>query len=356
MSGIGQPGMPEALQNLSDPNSLPAGHPMRILAEQLGVQGGPSQAPQAPQGFAGVKGHLDPEARPSDPLAVPFMLPSGGLHYGGHSGKVLISPMRGEQQEIMAGAADGLGASPVFRHVVQACTHTQGIPFSDLTMEDFSAVMLNVIALSLGTDEIPMMPTCDKCARQFNGTKSLAEWPARFVRRVGPGEPMTWPPAETENESEDHRILREMGLMDGDTTPAPQTIYTAPHIDDVWEVPLANGQRVGLRYLRVRDWEMAEDYAERSGSTGVSPQAALGRFLRARAMATLDGKSPGMLPLMEWCRQAPMPLLVEMDEEVNRRTYGYVLSPMFRCPSCSHRFRQQLPLSGDLMRRRTAFS
>ncbi len=349
-----------------DPATLPPGHPLRKLATSLGVAG-PAGAPQGPaQGFpSGPQGRppqaqrpaqvIQPQAqaaqRAPDPLGRPFTLPSGGLLYGDHSGSVIISPMRGEQEEIIAGAGEGLSATPTLRHVVQQCVDCQGIPYEKLELSDWSALLLHIFSLSLGEDNIPLFPVCPTCNTQFDGSRSLSMVPCRVLRRAAPGEATTWPPETAQDEDEDLRILREMGIDSSTPQSAEQAYISGPLVEPI-EVPLANGQTIGVRYLRLEDLIQAEDFAERSQSTqATTPGAKLHSFIHARQIATIDGKSVGVLDAMRWVKQTPMPLLAELRLAVERRSFGYELSPSFKCPR-GHSFRQQLPLNGAMFRRR----
>jgi hypothetical protein len=279
------------------------------------------------------------------------MLPSGGLLYGDHHGAVVISPMRGEQEEIIAGAGEGLSATPALRHVVSQCVDCQGIPYEKLELSDWSAILLNVFALSMGEENIPLYPVCPTCNTQFDGSRPLSKVPCRVLRRAQQGEATNWPPETGQDEDEDLRILRDMGIDGAGEQSAEQVYVSGPLVEPI-DVPLANGQTVGIRYLRLEDLIQAEEFAERSQNTqATTPGSKLHSFIHARTIATIDGKRVGVLEAMKWVKQAPMPLLAELRLAAERRSFGYELSPSFRCPN-GHSFRQQLPLNGAMFRRR----
>lgn len=344
-----------------DPARLPDGHPLKVLGTQLGVVS-PHQGPLAGSGDAvGPPRHASNpqpnpqiiqgnEPRQSDPFSRPYVLPSGGLAYGPHDGTVLISPMRGEQEVLVAGAGSGLSATPTLRHVISQCVDTRSIDYEDLTLEDWSAVMLHVMALSMGTDNLPLFPVCDHCNTQFDGSRPLSSVPCRVLRRAASGEETSWPPETTQDEDEDLRILREMGLAESSNE--THQVFVCSSLDEPVEVTLSDGQRIGWRYLRLRDLVQAEDFAERSGGvTDVSPGAKLNTFIQARFIETIGGKRVGVLEAMKWVKQTVMPLRMEFSAMQERRSFGYELSPMFRCPN-GHRFRQELPLNAAMFRRR----
>lgn len=293
------------------------------------------------------------QTRPPDPLGRPLALPSGGMLYGSHDGTVIISPMRGEQEEIIAGAGDGLAATPALRHVVSQCVDLRGIPYEGLELSDWSAILLHVLALSLGEDNIPLYPTCPVCKVQFDGSRSLANVPCRVIRRAQQGEDVTWPPETPADEDEDLRVLREMGLDTEGAARDAQQVFVTNAIEEPVEIVLSNQQRIGWRYLRLADLIMAEEFAEKAqaGTDTSTPAGKLHSFIHARTIASIDGKRVGALEAMRFVKQAPLPLLSELRLGGERRSFGYELSPSFRCPS-GHSFRQQLPLNGAMFRRR----
>ena len=362
MSQHPAPGVPQPNQS-----ALPEGHPLRTLGTQLGVVtevGGPQAAPQAgvlPQGgppaasMPQMHSQLISQA-PVDPLSRPYTLPSGGLLYGDHPGTVLISPMRGEQEEIIAGAGSGLSATPALRHVVEQCVNCQGIPYEELELADWSAALLHLLAMSMGSDRIPLYPTCPSCNQQFDGSRVLGKVPCRVLRRAKQGEVTNWPPESTLDEAEELKILREMGLGDDDPEQSAEQVFVAGTVEEPIEVTLSTGQMIGWRYLRLKDLIQAEEFAERAMSTqATSTGSKLHSFINARYIATINGRRVGVIEAMKWTRQAPMPLLVEFRSHIERRSFGYELSPTFRCPN-GHSFRQPLPLDGAMFRRRAGAS
>lgn len=364
--------VPAGLPPAPDPSTLPPNDPRRKLAAAFGVptEAGaqPAQQPQPMPRDVATAGPLmqplahpaltqrDPSAAAPDPLSRPYVIPSGGLGYDNHDGTVLIIPMRGEQEEVIAGAGSGLAASPALRHVVQQCLDTRGVPYERLLLEDWTAILLHILAYSMGADLVPLYPVCPHCEAQFDGSRPLSMIPCRVLRRPAAGEALTWPPASSQDEDEDIRILREMGLDDNGRDDAEQT-YMASGLQEPIEVQLSNGQRVGWRYLRLGDMIQAEDYARRAQdmnpSSAKTPGARLHSFIMARYIATLDGRNVGALEGMRWVKQAPLFLINELRKAIERRSFGYELVPTFHCPN-GHGFRQQLPLNGAMFRDRNS--
>jgi len=345
-----------------NPDGLPAGHPMRQLAATLGLSE-PSASGQAPPNTppgttafrqSPVAHRIEPTGgdRNTDSLARPYTLPSGGLLYGDHSGQVLISPMRGEQEEVLAGAGGGLSATPALRHIVTQCLDTRGIPHDQLALEDWASCLLHILAYSMGADLLPLYPRCPACKAQFDGSRKLSQVPHRTLRRCGPGEAPTWPPETSQDEDEDLRILREMGLDGADAT--AEQVFCADALEEPSLVTLSNGQTIGWRYLRISDFTQAEEFSQRSNDTNSkSPGARLHTFIMSRYISSLDGRAVGVLESMRWVKQAPMSLNRELREHIERRSFGYELSPTFACTECGYRFREQLPLNGAMFRNRS---
>lgn len=340
-----------------DPSNFPAHHPLRQLGAALGVAsevaGPPPGGGDNPNASRPTTSYAQAaqaaQAPVVDPLSRTYQLPSGGLVYPGHDGTVVISPMRGEQEEMIAGSGVGVSATPAIRHVVEQCLDTRGVPYEQLVVEDWAACLLHILAMSLGSDHMPMFPQCPGCAQHFDGSRSLSDVPCRVLKRALPGESTTWPPQSSADEDEDLRILREMGL-DPDSSKQAQQVFAVDAVVEPAEVKLANGQVIGWRYLRLNDLIQAEEFSERSQSGTTNAGSRLHGFIQARYIASIDGRTVGVIDSMRWVKQAPLPLLRELRESIERRSFGYELRPTFQCTHCRHRFRHQLSLDGSMFR------
>ena len=305
---------------------------------------GPTMQSEAPQSMP------DPAPSPvsSDPLGMPFTLPSGGVFYGEHDGQVIVSPTRGEQEEIIAGASDGPDTARVLRHVIQQCVDTRGIKYGDLILEDWSAILLHVMAMSAGDDKVNLQPTCPAprgCGRGFPVVKSLFALPCTEIRRSS-SDDADWPPTGGDAEMS---IIAE---VTGEEEDVRRVYNVAPNVSEPFSTdPLPiQGSVVRWRYLRVSDLAQAEEYAARIGNHSTAPGNKMHTFLMAKHIVAIDGREVGTMEAMAWVRKQVTPVLNGFRRETERRTFGYDLRPRFKCPQCGHSFRVQLPLDADLFR------
>ena len=288
----------------------------------------------------------------TDPMSRPYKVPSGGLYYGATlpTGDVVISPTRGAQEEILAGAKDNKAAAlSALRHVASQCVQLGALPFNDLLLFDFTAILLHWLALSSGVDELSLKPVHKACNRATKIKLALGELPCTTLRRAEPGEDVQWAPRTDEDEDDDPmEILRD---MDGEEAGGPQELVIPdqvlpepfltdplPHTNDV----------IGFRYHRVHDVIRAEEYAARAGSKGTGWH----NFLTACQLVSLNGQPfSGRLEAVTWLNAQPSPVLHGLRDDISLRDFGYDVTPRLKCQHCGGRFRVRLPLDGSLFRR-----
>lgn len=335
----------------------------------------PQQPPGAPGGYgpppspAGGERH---PGRPQDPLSVPFVLPSTGVHYPeyGHQNTIYISPTRGAQEEVLAGIQGGSGARlKVLMHVTKQCFQTGNIPFDKLLLDDWVAAILHFLSYSAGSDVLALRPTHTACGASFPATMRLGDLPLVIIKLAEEGETPNWPPKTTEDEDldEELRILREMeqeeeaaSQTDDESKPGEQSSHNvevrilAPHdAQEPFSAHLPNGDTVRFRLARVDDLVKSEEFSERIGSSRPEPGTKLHTFLLARHIVSINGEKYSPTRAYQWVKQQPSPVLGSLREQVNARTCGYDTAPRFRCRNCGVSFKVRLPLDGSLFRRPT---
>lgn len=331
-----------------------------------GSQGVPPGAPETPgQPPGGAFGTMQGSGVPSvgqsvprrahDPLSRPYQLPSRGLYYGDKlpGGRVTIAPTRGAQEEILAGARDNPRAAlPALRHVAEQCIDTGGLPFNDLILFDFTAVVMHWMALSAGVEEMTLTPTHPGCGRSFSHRLALSDLESTTLRLAQNGENPTWPP---EYDDDPMAVLRELDAEANECGKDVEYVLAPEDAAEpfVTEALPHTGEVVGFRYHRVSDLVRAEEYAARSGDRQAVPGSKLHTFLMASQIVSVNGQPvSGVLEATTWVNRQPTPTLNALRDEIGLRDFGIDVSPRFRCPHCGGSFQMRLPLDGSLFRRR----
>jgi hypothetical protein len=298
-----------------------------------------------------------------DALSRPYRLPSGGLWYPeGHDGTVFIAPTRGEQEEVLAGMGEGAAASAALKHIAEQVVDWNGMDLGDLLVLDWPAVLLHLLAYSAGDDRVFLAPICPRprgCGRPSNQTRALSEMELVELRLGLDGDQSTWPIPEPDDP--DLALLEELtggGASKGVTTAtvsptdATEPFYTDPLKPRDWKGPPLPGEgtRIGWRHLRMRDLEVAEEFASRTGSQQVNAGSKLNNVLVALQTVSINGTKTGLLQAYQWVKNCPSPLLTDLRRQLERRSFGYNMRPRFKCPHCGHSFQAALPLDGSLFR------
>jgi len=333
----------------ASPPTVPQGAPQPPVGGRL-AQAAAMQPPPVPQ--------VGPVAQ--DPMARIVELPSGGLYYRNGLKRAIIRPTRGEQEEMLAGTPEG---SPervaAIRMVVQQCTDLQDLPFSELLVEDFGQITLHLFALAAGTDEVVLPDLgCEKEGCPLaNKMLTLTTLPCVHLKALAPGEE---PELGLLDDNLDPDIRAAMAVeanMGEEDAGGP--IYKAVRPEDVREpfhVTLSNGVQIGLRLLRMRDLEAAEDYVRETGSTGTGVQAKLGSYLTVRQIVTIDAQKVGTVIALRWWKRTPSPLLNDIRDALRAKSFGYETRPEFRCSrtDCRKVSRVRLPRDGSVFRDRNS--
>lgn len=289
-------------------------------------------------------------APPVDALSAPFRLPSSGLHYRafvpGHSGEILITPMRGEHEELLGGVGDNpIARLSVLRHVTSQLFTLGGIPFPELLVQDWAGALLQFLAASAGGDTLHLSPTHadPSCKKVSKKTLKLGELPCTMLRAASAEEAANWPSQLTAAEDPDLAALRELQGGRG-------TTYRVLNESDTQEpfTCVVGGARIAWRYLRMRDLAAAEEFISATGATD-APGAKLNTFLLASMLVSVDGRPIlGPLQAVSWVKRAPLPTLNQLRRAVLLRDFGFDMTIRFTCDHCGGSFKVTLPLDGRL--------
>lgn len=245
-------------------------------------------------------------------INLPYTVPSRGVFYGDKcpGGQVIIYPIRGEQEELLAGAGEGVEATPVFRHVVAQLVDLGGLPYEDLLLSDWVALLLNLLAFSYD----PIMrfrPRCPHCHKFFPKSINIEEMECKVVP-----------------EDKAHEWKEPF-----EASPLPMS-----------------SAKVAWKLLRLRDMVSAEDWARQQESIQTTPGSPLHTYTLAKHIISVNGEKKRILDAIDWVRDALARDLRALSGEFRKRETGYDLTPRFDCPHCGGYFRTRLPLDGSFFR------
>lgn len=242
---------------------------------------------------------------------MPLVLPSLGVFYENKvpGGKGKIFPIRGEQEELLAGAGDGVEASPVLRLVVDQLSDFNGLPSEELLVSDWIYILLNILAFSYD----PILTFSPLCPDHAVRVPTSIDIEKMECKRIDLKQMDQWKePFETE------------------------------------ALPLCR-DKIGWRLLRIHDFEEVESYVSQVQDASMSPGKPGHIYTMARHIETINGKKPKSAEKMQWVRSAIGKDLRALQRAFDAKETGYNLRPKFRCPK-GHWFRARLPLDGRFFR------
>jgi hypothetical protein len=240
--------------------------------------------------------------------------------YGGQlpDGKVAIKPLRGEQEELLAGTSGG-GAQSVqaMRHVVASLVDLHGLALEELLVSDFTALTFNVMGFSYDPN-ISVNVGCRSCGHLNHYHTTLDQLPCTYLTPEKISNPETF------------RVL----------------------------LPTCKA-RVGFRLMRLRDSDAVESFTRQhqaeAEALGTNPTVS---FALANAIETVDDNPieafGGIVPLRHWVRSLTALDLSALRTAMNNADCGYELSPTIQCAKCKHSFIIKLPEVATFFRRKSA--
>lgn len=295
--------------------------------------------------------------------AVPYRLPSGGIHYASHGGVVMIRGTRGEEEEMLAGTqdADIPTRLATFRALTARCVDFRGVTLEELTIPDWVAIMFNFFAISSGDDRIKLTPVHANCPiRGESPGQVLPLTDLRCVRlaRTEPGLPPNWPPVAKTVEEKD-ALMDALRAMDTPvkTGGVVTRVLAEPDYREPFTTNIATPGgplKVQWRLLRVGDLIKAEEFAAtlaESGAASTKPDGPMHTYLLAQQLVSIGGERMTPLRAATWVRRAGTPTLNALRTDIAARAeYGYDLTPKFKCGKCSATFRTRLPIDTNFFR------
>lgn len=289
--------------------------------------------------------NLQPAMSVIEQLSRPYRLPSGGLLYGKHDGAVIIRPMRGEQEEIIAGAADSPTAYvETLKHVIQQCVDLKGLSYDNLLLLDWTALMLNFLALSNGSDEANLSEKHDLCGKTSEIKIALTNLPCVALRYATDGMEATF--GDLAEEDPELRAMRE--IEEADVGYSERVLSPGSFVEPFVTKPLpVSGTRISWRFHRVNDYEKAQEFASRANDV----RSKLHTYLLARQIVAINDKKVSSIEAIQWVRQQPTPILSALRDEIDKLAFGYDMNPRLKCQHCGARMEMRLRLDADLFRK-----
>lgn len=273
-----------------------------------------------------------------DRITRKMKLPSCGWLYGDllPGGEVTVSAIRGENEEVLAGAGEGRAAMPVMRDILEQLTSTGRLPYNQLLFSDWNALMLNFFAFSYGAT-MQLKVKCPHC-KEF------------------PAEPYLIDVANLPC-----KVYDEMPafVQDADTLPVEQRDSAVLIREPFASPPLPPyGDVVHFRLLRVEDMIATENYFRKGNKMGKQ-----GDFVRTYALAkhiVAIGAKGGhqveevtLMEAMDYVRLgAPGETLVALRNAITNVEPGYDMVANLICPrsSCGAEFQIRIPEDGSFFR------
>lgn len=252
-----------------------------------------------------------------DRLTRTIKLPSCGWLYGDKlsDGVVTMSVLRGEDEEVIAGAGEGAAAIPVLRDKLEQLTDLHGLPYNDLLFSDWMALLFHFFAFSYG-QEMAFRPNCPSCRQQPH---------TAIVKTL---------------EELNCLVYDEAEGFTKETTREPFTTPPLPPYDDV----------INFRLLRVSDQIATEDFLRKSKEVGRRGDV-VRSFAIARHIVGINGEEVSFFEALDYVRRggtgATNLALRQAISEVNP---GFDMNMPFICPLCGFTYSVHLPEDGSFFR------
>lgn len=252
-----------------------------------------------------------------DRLTRTVKLPSCGWLYGDKltDGIVTMSAIRGEDEELIAGAGEGAAAIPVLRDKLEQLTDFHGLPYGELLFSDWLALLFHFFAFSYG-QEMAFRPSCPSCKQQP---------PAPIIKTLEELKCLVYDDAEGFNK---------------ETTREPFTSPPLPPYDDV----------INFRLLRVKDQIAAEDFLRKSREVGKRGEV-VRTFATAKHIVGINGEEVSFFEALDYVRRGGTGATnLALRQAINEVTPGFDMNMPFVCPLCGFTYNLHLPEDGSFFR------
>jgi len=226
-----------------------------------------------------------------------------------------MNAMRGEDEEIIAGAGEGAAAIPVLREKLSQLTDLHGLPYNEMLFSDWMSLLFHFFAFSYG-QEMSFRPMCPSCKQQPH---------APIVRTLDELKCIVY----DETEGFSRETIRE-----------PFTSPPLPPYDDV----------INFRLLRVSDQIAAEDFLRKSREVGKRGEV-VRSFATARHIVGINGEEVSFFEALDYVRRGGTGATnLAFRQAINEVTPGFDMAMPFTCPLCGFNFSLHLPEDGSFFR------
>ncbi len=240
-------------------------------------------------------------------LSMPYTLPSNGVFYGDAlpNGKVTISPIKGEQEEILSGMGDPSTAKKTLQHIVEQLVDLGDMSIQKMLVGDYQALVMNLMAFSYDP-YISATTQCNACRKTNQFHKAIFEL--------------------------------ECTTLSKETVSNPEN-YTV-RFDSV-------EAEIEFRSLTIEDAEDIEQFA-RSHRAEAEARGSKPEYLYTfvKHIVSINGKDAqafGVSKLRHWLGQLSGKDMTKLRDALNRVETGYNMKPTITCNHCGNNYEVPLP-------------
>ena len=251
-------------------------------------------------------------------LSMPYTLPSQGVFYGEAlaGGVVVISPIKGEQEEILSGMGESPNAKSTLQHIVAQLVEMNGFPINKLLVGDYAALVMNVMAFSYDP-YITATTQCPACKKNNLFNKPVSELECTRLT-----------PEMVKNE-DNYKVRLES--VDAELT---------------------------FRSLTMEDSELIERFAlshrAEAEELGSRPEYLYTFVRHITAINGVDASGYGDGKLRQWLGQLSGKDMAKFRAAMNKVEPGYNMRPTLVCGHCSNEYEVPLPEVSKFFRTKSA--
>lgn len=260
-------------------------------------------------------------------ISLSYQFPSKGLLYDGNlpEGRATIFPLLGEHEEMIAGMGEGKNAGPMWRQVTKQLIQLPStFDFLDLTVNDWTAAILNILAFSF-TPVFTLEPRCPHCHKNTVVSKNISEFEITTPEDI---------------------VRQKFGISEEEDVSSDLLLkYKEPFITQ--PLPFSKDV-VKFRILRLRDIERIEQYERQLDKKSNISAGRVNTYTLAQHIVEINGTDFSQatdMAIMNWIRKSRSGDLQVLRDTLKNTEVGYEIQPSFTCGFCEESFKVMLPLT-----------